>query len=145
MKHIIEAKELPNGSVLISPKEGGKYTLNIETNKHKISADEPENIGGDDTAPSPYEFLLSGLGTCTAITLKAYADFKKLDLGEFYIGLSQYRDNDKTLIIEKELVFHGDWSDEQLKKLNDVSHKCPMHKDLEGSGIKINTYIHAHP
>jgi putative redox protein len=144
MSHQIDASQLELGSVLISPRAGGKYTLDVKTNAHTIPADEPANVGGANTGPSPYEFLLSGLGTCTALTLKAYADYKGLDLGDYHIALSKHRDENKKLVIDKELIFHGDWSSEQIEKFVEVSKKCSMHRDLVSSGISINTHVHAH-
>lgn len=140
--HTIDADELTPGSVLISPKADEPLALDIHTNKFTLSADEPVSIGGSDSAPSPYEFLLSGLGSCTAITMKIYAKHKAIEIGDFHIALSHQRDENGKLVINKELIFHGDWEAETMQKLVEISHKCPMHKDLSSSGITINTHAY---
>ncbi len=56
------------------------FATQINAGKHLLSADEPESVGGTDTGPTPYDLLLSALGTCTAMTLRMYADRKGLPL-----------------------------------------------------------------
>ena len=53
-----------------------KYLMKVKTTKHTVMVDEPESIGGTDKYPNPAQYLLSALASCTAITIKMYADNK---------------------------------------------------------------------
>ena len=53
------------------------YATEIEVGGHRLTGDEPARNGGQDAGPAPYDFLLAGLGSCTAITLRMYADRKQ--------------------------------------------------------------------
>jgi putative redox protein len=53
-----------------------RYHVDLEAGRHVLAADEPADHGGADTGPAPFGLLLSGLGACTAITLRMYADRK---------------------------------------------------------------------
>jgi putative redox protein len=53
-----------------------RYHVDLEAGRHVLAADEPADHGGADTGPPPFGLLLSGLGACTAITLRMYADRK---------------------------------------------------------------------
>ncbi|WP_159022527.1 bifunctional alpha/beta hydrolase/OsmC family protein [Formosa sp. L2A11] len=117
------------------------FTTNIQTKKHTLIADEPERVGGDDFGPSPYEYLNAALASCTAMTLKLYAQRKKWDLQEVfvYITYSKKHSDDLNLDLEipaqidylkKTLKFVGDLTTEQKDRLKEIASKCPVHKTL---------------
>ena len=56
--------------------DSGKFRQRIQIGGHVLVADEPASNGGDDAGPEPHEFLLAGLGACTSMTVKLYADGK---------------------------------------------------------------------
>lgn len=141
--HVIDPAQLLPGSILVTPNGMGAHGLNVQTSTVKTRADEPATLGGNGQGFSPYEYLLGALGSCTAMTLQMYAARKGFALGEFHVALSQRRDENKNLIIDKELIFHGNLSHEQIERLVDISKKCPVHRDLEKS-VTINTHLHAH-
>jgi len=127
-----------------------KYKTIIVTGNHELIADEPVPLG-QDLGPSPYDFLLVALGTCVAMTLRMYADRKEWDLEEVEVHLEQSRiyaedceDCESTdgyvHVIEKKLKFIGDLTEEQIKRLLEISDKCPVNKTLTHE-IKINTSI----
>lgn len=103
-------------------------------------ADEPVPYGTD-TAPSPYDFLLSALGGCIVMTLRMYIDRKGWDVESIQVKLTQNRIHAKDCIecesddgyihlIEKELFIKGNINEAQHKRINEIANKCPVHKTL---------------
>ncbi len=110
---------------------------------HELVADEPKGKGGSNQGPDPYDVLLMSLGSCTAITLKMYADRKEWAVEDIYVELRHYKDHatdcedcdDKSAkidMIEKDIIVKGDLSEEQLDRLLEISHKCPVNRTLKG-------------
>lgn len=129
-----------------------KFKTTLTAGKHELIADEPEHVeGGTDLGPDPYDYLLMGLGACTVMTLKMYANRKGWPLEDVYLELRHDKRHDEDCIncdeptskidtIEKELIIKGDLTQEQLDKLLDISKKCPVHRTLE-SDISINSSL----
>lgn len=123
------------------------FTTQISTKKHTLIADEPTNVGGDDYGPSPYELLNAGLGACTAMTLKLYAERKQWDLKEVYVYLSHEKkhiedsqpasesNNAKIDHVYKKLELIGNLTAEQRAKLKEISSRCPVHRTLQNSVV----------
>lgn len=103
-----------------------KYVQQIDAREHRLSADEGEALGGSDSGPNPYELLLSGLGACTSITLRMYAERKGWDLGEIQVGLHFYRDDAGKEYIDRTLTCSGDLSEEQRQRLLEIAAKTPV-------------------
>ncbi|WP_299396585.1 bifunctional alpha/beta hydrolase/OsmC family protein [uncultured Gelidibacter sp.] len=128
-----------------------KFTTSIQTKKHSFVADEPESFGGDDFGPSPYDFLSAALASCTAMTLKLYAERKKWDLQEVLVYITYSKKHSEDLMQEKgksmrydhllkKLKFIGDLDERQKEKLTEIASKCPVHKTLL-SEIVIDTEV----
>ncbi len=122
---------------------GKGYLTEITAGKHHLIADEPEDHGGNDIGPSPYGYLLSALGTCTAMTLRMYADHKNLDLQEVKVKLTHEKvhasdggdvNGAKSKIdqIKRFIQLEGDLTEEQRKRLIEIADRCPVHKTIEG-------------
>jgi uncharacterized OsmC-like protein len=106
--------------------------------------DEPIDKGGTDTGPNPYEMLLGALGTCTAITLRMYADHKQIPLTSVDIKATFARelakdcpecdeDDDTQLdVIRQQVVLRGTFDEGQRKRLTQVAGRCPVHKTMDG-------------
>jgi len=118
-----------------------RYTTEILAGDHDLIADEPESMGGTDQGPSPYEYLLSGLGACTAITLRMYADRKEWPLESVLIRLKHENidaedcttcDTKQGKIdrIERELEFIGPLDEKQKARLSQIADRCPVHRTL---------------
>ena len=85
---VMTEAEVEAGLVLVRETHGGKFQQEILTGPHRLLADEPVKLGGLDSGPGPYDFLLAGLGACTAMTIRLYADFKKIPLANVSVRLN---------------------------------------------------------
>ncbi|MFL0356627.1 alpha/beta fold hydrolase [Erythrobacter sp. GH1-10] len=125
----------------------GKFGTEVHTASHRFVADEPKSYGGDDTGPTPYDLLLAALGTCTAMTMKMYADRKKWPFEGTRIHLTHERNHAEdcghALSAEEEgmeaqalhrsIEIIGDaLSEDQRAKILEIADKCPVHRTLEG-------------
>ena len=107
-----------------------------------LITDEPVSAGGDDAGPDPYTLLLAALGSCISMTVTLYARRKQWPLERVTVRLRQNRIHGKDCQecaagtegyvhrIERAVSFEGNLSDEQLARLNEISHKCPVHRTL---------------
>ena len=127
--------------VVVTETGGGKFMSRAEIGGHAILADEPRSAGGDDTGPSPYDFLLISLGTCTSMTLRMYAGRKGWPLEKIQVRLSHGKihakdceecetQKGKVDRIEREIMITGDLDDEQRTRLFEIADKCPVHRTL---------------
>ncbi len=122
----------------------GKFGTEVHTASHRFVADEPTSYGGDNTGPTPYDLLLGALGTCTAMTMKMYADRKGLAFEGTTIQVTHERhheedmehavaeDGMQTQALHRSIEIHGDLTDQERVKLIEIADKCPVHKTLEG-------------
>ncbi|MBW8809612.1 MAG: OsmC family protein [Lysobacter sp.] len=118
--------------------DGPHYRHRIRAGEHDLIADEPTAAGGRDAGPAPYDYLLAGLGACTAITLRMYAEKKGWELGELRVELTVLKNREGDTRIER--VVHSDaaLSDEQWQRLLDVAGKTPVTRTLQ-EGVRIDT------
>ncbi len=137
------------GWVAVTNAPGG-LACDVRAGEHHWIADEPESVtGGSDSGPDPYGLLLASLGSCTAMTLRMYANHKELPLEDVTVALSHGRVHAKDCEdcetsdgrvdeIRREVSFTGDLTDEQRQRLLEIADKCPVHKTLT-SETKIRT------
>jgi putative redox protein len=116
-----------------------KYQTTITSSNHTIIADEPVDVGGEDTGMSPYSLLLASLASCTAITLRMYIDRKMWVVDEITINLELFK-NTNGVQIESKLAFKGVLTNEQTKRLVTIADACPIHKILVGN-IAVNNSL----
>lgn len=109
-----------------------KYKTKIFADGHFIYADEPEDLGGTDEGMAPGALLLASLGSCTAITIRMYADRKEIPLEGIKINLAICPEDemDEGTVIERKIELLGNLSDDQRKRLMVIADKCPIHKML---------------
>ncbi len=144
------AVDLPGeGVVRVSESGGGKYQQDVHVGRHRLIADEPVSFGGLDSGPSPYDFLSIALGACTTMTLRMYAERKKLALDHVAVDVSHGKVHAKDCAdcgdgregrldrFERELEITGDLSADQLNRLLEIADKCPVHKTLEKSSVVV--------
>lgn len=137
--------------VVRNEKEKGLLT-EILANGHYLIADEPENIGGTNLGGTPYDMLVASLGACTAITIRLYANHKKLDLQEVKVHLTREKrhatdaetldEASKMEFIDLELELTGDLSEEQRDRILEIAHKCPVNRTLT-QGLTVNHTLKA--
>ena len=116
-----------------------RYAVSIDAGRHAIVADEPRSNGGADVGPAPYDLLLAGLGACTSITLRMYADRKEWDLQSLQVDLNYVRQGDQERI-ERTLHLFGNLSDEQRARIADIAERTPVTLTLK-KGLPISTEL----
>ena len=116
---------------------GGKFAQRITIGGHQLRSDEPVESGGDDTGPVPHELLLAALGSCTAATLKVYAERKGWPLRNVHVTVKG-GSADGGYAITRAIRIDGELDGEQRQRLLEIADKCPVHKTLMGE-IAITT------
>jgi putative redox protein len=111
--------------------------VRINTGGHALRADEPADRGGADTGPAPFGLLLSGLGACTAITLRMYAEHQGWRLASVDVELTYVVEDRNTRWIDRRITLHG-VDEDQRAKLADVAEKTPVTKVVR-AGTEIRT------
>ena len=127
-----------SGTVVVAENGQGRYQQQVSAGKHIMLADEPESMGGGDAGPAPFDFLMAGLGACTSMTLRMYAERKGLAL----TGISVVLNHDKTEIdgiqrnrISRQISLEGNLSDAERQRLLEIAEKCPVHRALSQSFV----------
>ena len=129
------------GTVRVEETRAGKLQQRISMRDHVLTADEPEDLGGMDSGPTPYDLLLAALGACTSMTLRMYADRKEWPLERVRVDLTHSRIHaedcadceTKTGMIEvlsRDITLTGDLDEEQRGKLREIADKCPVHRTI---------------
>src|SRR5262245_21561544 len=146
-----EAELPPPGVVIVEDRNIGPFAETVRVGTHVLSADEPVSAGGTNTGPSPYDYLLAGLGACTAMTLRMYARQKNWPLQKVRVWLKHDKihatdcadcetKEGKIDQIDRQIVLEGPLSSEQRERLLQIADKCPVHRALT-SEIKIRTRL----
>jgi putative redox protein len=115
------------------------FRTEITVGGKMVIADEPEELGGTDLGPAPGEFLMISLASCTAITLRMYADRKNWPIEKIIVEVNFEKVDNKT-IFKRELQLVGDLTDEQQARLLQIANACPVHKTLTNP-IEIQTSL----
>lgn len=133
--------------VLVRNEKANGYLAEINANDHYLLADEPVALGGTNYGGTPYDLLVSALGACTALTIRMYANHKKIDLSEVKVHLTREKrhaedaanlgDSSLMEFIDIELELSGNLTQEERAGIEKIAHKCPVHKTLT-QGLKIN-------
>ncbi|MEM7037439.1 MAG: bifunctional alpha/beta hydrolase/OsmC family protein, partial [Bacteroidota bacterium] len=130
------------------------FFTEIRAGNHHLVADEPVKVGGTDLGPTPYDLLVAALGACTTMTLRMYADFKKLPVTNIMVHMQHEKvhaeDSDldvngdapkgKIDQIVRELEIEGDLTEKQMQRMLQIADRCPVHKTLHGT-IDVKTSL----
>lgn len=133
--------EVPEPGDVIVEEIAPPYTNGVRMNQHQLTADEPKSYKGADLGPAPFELLLSGLGACTSMTLRMYADRKGWPLDRVSVKLHHERvpaeDDPKALTehIERVVTLGGDLDADQRARLLEIADRCPVHQALENPKV----------
>lgn len=127
----------------------GRFQNMVRAGQHRLFTDEPEKVGGLDTGPTPYDFLSIALGGCTSMTLRLYAERRKLPLGQISVDVTHEKVHavdcadcatgetldtkidrfTRTITVQSELT------DELRAKIVEIANKCPVHRTLGSSSV----------
>ena len=136
-------------NVVVRETRASKFQQTVTTGPHQMLADEPTAAGGQDSGPGPYDFLLAGLGACTSMTMRMYADRKSLPLERVTVTLKHGTihaedcaecETKEGMIdqIDRVIKIEGALDADQRKRLMEIADKCPVHRTLT-SEIRIVT------
>lgn len=114
------------------------YTHQVQTQGFSLVADEPVDAGGQGAGPAPYDYVLAGLGACTAITLRMYAEHKGWEIGQLHVELTLLKDHDGNTRIERVMTSDLSLSDEIWEGLLRTAEKTPVTLTLR-NGAEIVT------
>jgi putative redox protein len=117
-----------------------RYHVDIQAGQHRLCADEPVDHGGADTGPPPFGLLLSGLGACTAITLRMYADRKQWPLEGVDVQLACTVKDRASRWIDRQISLRGPLEDDQRARLSEIAEKAPVTRAVR-AGTEIRTTV----
>ena len=132
---------LPVNGVRVTETGESRFAQHILAGRHVLRADEPESVGGEDSGPGPYDLLLAGLGACTSMTVRMYAEQKKWPLERVRVDLRHEKvhatdcaecetKEGKVDRIERIVTLEGGLDDAQRQRLLEIANRCPVHRTL---------------
>ena len=138
-------------AVVVRETRRGRFQQQVTAGRHRFLADEPTAAGGLDSGPSPYDLVLAGLGACTAMTLRLYAERKALPLEEVTVALDHGKihaadcaecETREGMLdrIERSITLEGELDAAARARLMEIADKCPVHRTLT-SEIDIHTSL----
>ena len=133
---------IDTGEVLVTEKDNA-FLRGLYAHHHHSLADEPESVGGSDKGPNPYDYLLMALGSCTSMTLRQYANHKKLPVRDIEVRLRHSREHARDCSdcesrdakidrIDRVIDYQGELDAEQHKRFLQIADRCPVHRTLKG-------------
>ncbi|MEL6746387.1 MAG: bifunctional alpha/beta hydrolase/OsmC family protein [Pseudomonadota bacterium] len=142
-----------DGAVRVTETGDGIYEQRVTIGHHTLTADEPVAVGGTDKGPTPYDLLAAGLGACTTITLRMYAERKGLPLENVTVDVSHDKihvDDCETCTedfpkrvdrFKRAIKLTGPLTTEQRNRLLEIADKCPVHRTLEAKSVVETTLL----
>jgi putative redox protein len=132
-------------AVVVTESGNGPYAQFVTAGRHVLGADEPERLGGRDTGPSPYDFLLAGLGACTAMTMRTYATKHAWHVDHISVDLHHEKvavpgATTKSDRFERVITLIGELTEEQRAQLLEIADKCPVSLTLRQPSVVISRF-----
>lgn len=137
------APEPETGWVDVSETGAGGYQVEVATAAGRFLADEPEDVGGLGSGPTPYELMSAALGACTAMTLRMYASRKDMALGPVAVQVAHAKTDGRDRF-ERRLLLPADLPESQRQSLTQIAERCPVHRTLTG-GAEVATWLTSPP
>jgi putative redox protein len=146
-----QEEALAAGTVSVSETGAGKFQQRVLAGAHRLLADEPADVGGMDSGPTPYDFLAIGLGACTSMTIRLYAERKQIPLDHVEVLVAHEKRHGEDCIdcekdsaridyFDRTLRLSGALTEEQRASLTAIADRCPVHRTLE-AGARIVTKV----
>lgn len=139
-----------NKVVIRETGQNGPYQNEVLIGGRRYFADEPASMGGSDTGPDPYAWVAAGLGACTSITMRMYANRKQWPVDRFTVSVDHEKRHaedcvdcgprDKIDVFTRSIEIEGDLDDEARARILEIADKCPVHRTLE-KGSKVETRL----
>ena len=138
----------PKRSVVVTENADKPYGQVVTIGPHSLRSDEPPAVGGHDMGPSPYEYVMAGLGACTAMTLRMYADRHGWPLErtlvevrhKVVVGSDGKGSSDR---FERTIHVEGDLTGEQRAHLIEIADRCPVSQTLQRSSSVVTSLAEA--
>lgn len=130
-----------DGVVRVAETGQGRFQARVQAGGAVLMADEPVSVGGLASGPTPYELVAAGLGACTVMTLRLYAERKGLPLDRASVEVRHEKQPGQTPVdvFERALTLDGDLDTDQRARLLEIADKCPVHRTLEGGARVVTT------
>jgi len=134
---------------VVSETGAEKFLNGVLVGRHELPADEPVSVGGLDAGPSPYDYLLAGLGACTSMTLRMYAERKGIPLDNVSVSLRHEKIHAENCAecetsegridhIDREIKLSGNLTEPQRTRLLEIANRCPVQRTLH-SEVHVET------
>lgn len=151
----VSPRPLPPGVVEVREAGTGRFAQDIRSGAHRLRVDEPLDMGGEDSGPSPYGLLAAALGACTSMTLRMYARNKQWPLEKVTLRLRHTKVHAQDCAdcetkagrldrIDREVLLEGPLTAEQRARLLEIADRCPVHRTLE-SEVDVRTRLSERP
>lgn len=119
------------------------FRTEVRLGRHKLIADEPRSVGGTDHGPTPYDLLSAALATCTTMTLRMYANHKKLAFESATVRVEHGKihaedcedcesKDGKIDEFRRTISLEGDLTDAERQRMLEIADRCPVHRTLHG-------------
>lgn len=128
----------PAGHIRVFETGQGKFTNQVLSGDHALVADEPKSVGGNDSGPGPFDYVSAGLGACTSMTLRMYAERKGWELGQISVDVRHTKENNLETgelqdVFDRSITVAGLDDQEKMDRLIEIADKCPVHKTLKNA------------
>ena len=130
-----------DGQVVVEETGEGDFQVEVRAGGARFLADEPVEVGGQGSGPTPYDLLSAGLGACTAMTLRLYARRKGLSMARVRVCVGHSRTNGASPpdAFIRDIAIDGELDLEQRARLIEIAGRCPVHLTLE-RGARVETH-----